>query len=171
MAEQEFTDAIMLLKADHRKVEELFAQFEKAGGSAAKRKIAQEICVELKIHTMIEEEIFYPAFRGRIDDDLLDEAYVEHDGAKVLVNDIAAGSPEDDFYDAKVMVLSEEIKHHVHEEEMPSKGMFAQCRKTDVDLVVLRDAMLARKQELMAEAKAGGGLPPAQPRAVNLQPA
>jgi hypothetical protein len=118
---------------------------------------------------MIEEEIFYPAFRGRIEDDTLDEAYVEHDGAKVLVNDIEAGAPEDDFYDAKVKVLSEEIKHHVHEEEMREEGMFAQCRKTDVDLVALRDAMLARKQELMAQ-EAAGGLPPAEPRAVNLQP-
>jgi hypothetical protein len=120
---------------------------------------------------MLEEEIFYPAYRGKIEDDTLDEAYVEHDGAKVLINDIEAGSPEDDFYDAKVKVLSEEIKHHVHEEEMPSEGMFAQCRKVeDVDLVALRDAMLARKQELMAQEEAGG-LPPAQPRAVNLQPA
>lgn len=169
MAEQEFTDAIALLKADHRKVEELFEQYEKASGSAAKAKFAQQICIELKVHTMIEEELFYPAFRGKIEDDLLDEAYVEHDGAKVLVNDIAAGSPGDDFYDAKVMVLSEEIKHHVHEEEMPSEGMFAQCRKADVDLVELRDAMLARKQELMAQAEAQG-LPPAKPRAVKLQP-
>lgn len=170
MAEQSYTDAIAVLKADHRKVEDLFEQFEKAGAAAAKRKLAQQICLELKIHTMIEEEIFYPAFRGKIDDDLLDEAYVEHDGAKVLVNDIAAGGPGDDFYDAKVMVLSEEIKHHVHEEEMPSEGMFAQCRKTDVDLVALRDALLARKQELMTQAETGG-LPPAEPRAIRLQPA
>src|SRR5687768_4391827 len=101
MAQQEFTDAIALLKADHRTVEDLFEQYEKASGSA-KAKIAQQICVELKVHTMIEEEIFYPAFRGKIDDDLLDEAYVEHDGAKVLINDIVAGKPGDDFYDAKV---------------------------------------------------------------------
>ncbi len=170
MSEQSYTDAIALLKADHRKVEDLFEQFEGASGSAAKQKLAHQICTELKIHTMIEEEIFYPAFRGKIEDDTLDEAYVEHDGAKVLVNDIEAGSPEDDFYDAKVHVLSEEIKHHVHEEEMPAEGMFAQCRETDVDLVALRDAMLARKQELMAKAESEG-LPPAQPRAVNLQPA
>lgn len=167
---QKFSDAIALLKADHRKVEELFEQFEKASGSSRKKKIAQQICTELKVHTSIEEEIFYPAFRGKIEDDTLDEAYVEHDGAKVLVNDIAAGSPDDDFYDAKVTVLSEEIKHHVHEEEMPSEGMFAQCRKTDVDLVALRDAMLARKEELMAQEQ-NGGLPPAQARVVNLQPA
>ena len=91
---------------------------------------------------MIEEEIFYPAFRGKIEDDLLDEAYVEHDGAKVLINDIEAGGPDEQFYDAKVKVLSEEIEHHVEEEEKPAEGMFAQCRKTDVDLVALRDAML-----------------------------
>jgi len=170
MAEQSYTDAIALLKADHRKVEGLFEKFENASGSSAKAKLAHQICIELKIHTSIEEEIFYPAFRGKIEDDTLDEAYVEHDGAKILVNDIEAGSPEDDFYDAKVKVLSEEIKHHVHEEEMPSEGMFAQCRQTDVDLVALRDAMLARKQELMAKAEAEG-LPPAKPCAVNLQPA
>jgi len=167
MADQEFTDAIALLKADHRKVEELFEKFENANGSSTKQNLARQICTELKIHTMIEEEIFYPAFRGKIEDDTLDEAYVEHDGAKVLVNDIEAGSPEDDFYDAKVKVLSEEIKHHVHEEEMRSEGMFAQCREADVDLVALRDAMMTRKQALLAQAKSGG-LPPAKPRVVQL---
>jgi hypothetical protein len=145
----------------------LFEQYEGASTSAAKKKLAHQICTELKIHTAIEEEIFYPVFRGKIEDDTLDEAYVEHDGAKVLINDIEAGTPEDDFYDAKVKVLSEEISHHVHEEEMPSEGMFAQCRKTDVDLVALRDAMAARKQELVAQAERTG-LPPAQPHAVNL---
>lgn len=167
MSRETFTDAIALLKADHRKVEDLFEQFEKATSSSSKQKLAHAICTELKIHTLIEEEIFYPAFRGKIESDTLDEAYVEHDGAKVLVNDIEAGSPQDDFYDAKVKVLSEEIKHHVHEEEMPSEGMFAQCRKTDVDLVVLRDQMLARKEELLAQAKSAG-LPLAQPTAVHL---
>jgi hemerythrin superfamily protein len=167
MAKAEFTDAIALLKADHRKVEELFDQFEKARAANRKQEIARQICTELKIHTMIEEEIFYPAFRGKIEDDTLDEAYVEHDGAKVLVNDIEAGSPEDDFYDAKVTVLSEEVKHHVKEEERQSDGMFAQCRKTDVDLVELRDQMMARKQELMAQAKTSG-LPVAKPKAVHL---
>ena len=170
MPDQEYTDAIALLKADHRKVEELFERYEGTSGAAAKKKLAHQICVELKIHTAIEEEIFYPAFKGKIEGDTLDEAYVEHDGAKVLINDIEAGSPGDDFYDAKVKVLSEEIQHHVHEEEMRGEGMFAQCRKTDVDLVALRDAMLARKQELMAQEERAG-LPPAEPRAVNLQPA
>ncbi len=167
MADDEFTDAIALLKADHRAVEKLFEQFDNASGGARKRTIAHQICVDLKIHTSIEEEIFYPAFRGKIEDDTLDEAYVEHDGAKLLINDIDASAPDSDFYDAKVKVLSEDIIHHVHEEEMPSEGMFAQCRATDVDLVELRDRMLARKQELLAQEKASG-LPAATPRAVNL---
>ena len=167
MAEEQFTDAIALLKADHRMVEDLFDQFEKARDDAKKQAIAKKICTELKVHTMLEEEIFYPAFRGKIEDDTLDEAYVEHDGAKVLINDIESSIPSEDFYDAKVTVLSEEIKHHVHEEEMPSEGMFAQCRKTDVDLVELRDAMLSRKLDLMAEAETSG-LPVAKPHAVKL---
>ncbi len=170
MLEQEFTDAIALLKADHRKVEQLFAAFEEAKGASRKEKLAREICTELKIHTLLEEEIFYPAFRGKIEDDLLDEAYVEHDGAKVLINDIEAGGPDEQYYDAKVKVLSEEIEHHVGEEEKPAEGMFAQCRKTDVDLVAMRDQMLARKEELMAQAEAGS-LPPAKPTVVDLAPA
>ncbi|TCM13989.1 hemerythrin HHE cation binding domain-containing protein [Novosphingobium sp. PhB165] len=157
-----FTDAIALLKADHRKVEGLFEKFENAKSSSQRKSLSHQICTELKIHTVIEEEIFYPSFRGKIDDDTLDEAYVEHDGAKILINDIEAGSPEDDFFAAKVKVLSEEIKHHVHEEEMPSEGMFAQCRKTGVDLVALRDQMLARKKELLAAATSPG-LPAAKP--------
>lgn len=163
---REFTDAIALLKADHRKVEDLFEQYEKARGDGRKRALADEICNELKIHTTIEEEIFYPAFRGKIEDDTLNEAYVEHDGAKVLINDIMASSPAEDFFDAKVKVLSEEITHHVHEEEMPSEGMFAQCRKAPVDLVALRNAMLARKQDLLAQVKAGA-LPAAELRVLN----
>ncbi|MCF8708953.1 hemerythrin domain-containing protein [Rhizorhapis sp. SPR117] len=170
MSDSKFTDAIALLKADHRKVETLFEQYEKAGSTSRKQELAKEICTELKVHTSIEEEIFYPAFRGRIENKTLDEAYVEHDGAKVLINDIEAGSPNSDFFDAKVKVLSEEIKHHVHEEEMPKEGMFAQCRKTDVDLADLRNQMEMRKEELLAQAKADG-LPPARPSAVNLMPA
>lgn len=164
------TDAIALLKADHRKVEGLFEQFESAKDGGKKANLAKQIVNELKIHTTIEEEIFYPALKGKAEGDLLDEAYVEHDGAKVLVNDIAAGSPGDDYFDAKVTVLSEEIKHHVAEEEKPGEGMFAQARESGVDLVALRDQMMARKEELMAQAERGG-LPPARPTAVNLQPA
>ena len=170
MAQQEYTDAIALLKADHREVEDLFSKFENARGQERKQALAEQICNELKIHAMIEEEIFYPAFRGKIEDDTLDEAYVEHDGAKVLINDIMAGSSEEDFYDAKVKVLQEQIEHHVKEEEMREEGMFAQCRQSDVDLVALRDQMLPRKQELMEQAETSG-LPPAQPSVVNPQAA
>jgi hypothetical protein len=162
-----YTDAIALLKADHRKLEDLFDQFDSAHSSSKKAKLAYDICTELKIHSLIEEEIFYPAFRGKIKDDTLNEAYVEHDGAKVLINDIEGGSPDDDFFDAKVTVLSEEIKHHVAEEERSRDSMFAQCRKTDVDLVALRDQMLARKEELMSIANKDG-LPPAEPTVVGL---
>ena len=155
-------DAIQLLSADHREVEALFEQFEKARTKDRKQKIAQQICTELKIHAMIEEEIFYPALRGKISDDDLDEAYVEHDGAKVLINQIEAGSPDEEFYDAKVKVLQEEIEHHVKEEEKQADNIFTQARKTDVDLKALGETMLARKQELTTQAEAGG-LPPAQP--------
>ena len=170
MAQQEFTDAIALLKADHREVEDLFAKFENASGKDRKQQIAEQICTELKIHSMIEEEIFYPAFEGKIEEDLLKEAYVEHDSAKVLINDIMSGGADEDFYDAKVKVLSEEIEHHIEEEEKRKEGMFAAARETDVDLVALRDQMAARKEELMAQAESGG-LPPAELTAVQQQPA
>src|SRR4029453_7987512 len=124
-------DAITLLKADHRKVEALFEQFEKAKDNAGKQKLAQEICTELTVHATIEEEIFYPACKEAVEDD------VEHYGAKVLIAEIAQGNPDDEFYDAKVMVLSEMIKHHVKEEEKPGEGFFAQARKGDVDMEAL----------------------------------
>ena len=149
-------DAIKLRKDDHREVEDLFEQFEKATAKDRKAKIVQKICTELTVHSLIEEEIFYPTFRGKIEDDLLDEGYVEHDGAKMLIAELMAGDPDDPFYDAKVSVLSEEIEHHVKEEERPSEGMFAQCRRTDVDLVELAERMQARKDELMAMIKANG---------------
>jgi len=154
-------DAIALLKADHREVEDLFEKFESAKGDGAKKKLAEKICLELKIHSLIEEEIFYPACRGKIEDDLLDESYVEHDGAKVLINEIEAGGPDDAFYDAKVKVLSEQIEHHVKEEEKYVEGMFAQARKAGLDMDELGRTMMARKEELQAQAKAGG-LPPAE---------
>lgn len=149
-------DAIALLKADHRKVEELFEQFESATGSAKKRKIAEQICLELTVHTKIEEEIFYPACEGKIEEDLVNEAYVEHDGAKVLIAQIEAGSPDDKYYEAKVTVLSEQIQHHVKEEEQRLEGMFSQARKAGIDMDALGDQLRARKAELIKTYKAGG---------------
>src|SRR4029079_5549154 len=134
MAESKNQDAIALLKQDHRTAEELFEKFENASGSERKRKLAEEICLELSVHAEIEEEIFYPACEGKVDEDLLKESYVEHDGAKVLIAEIMNGGPSDEFYDAKVKVLQEEIEHHVEEEEKRLEGLFAQARKADLDL-------------------------------------
>lgn len=169
MAKPDAPDAIALLKADHRTVEDLFAQFEKAKGDDRKRKIAERICTELKIHAQIEEEIFYPACQGQIDEDLLDEAYVEHDGAKLLINEIEEGGPDEAFYDAKVKVLQEEIEHHVEEEEKRAEGMFAQARKAGLDMDELGRRLAERKSELMAKAKSEG-LPPAQTTTFTAQP-
>jgi hypothetical protein len=149
-------DAIALLKDDHRKVEDLFADFEKASGDGRKEKIAQAICLELSVHAQIEEEIFYPACEGKVEEDLLKEAYVEHDGAKVLIGEIMAGGPNDDFYDAKVKVLQEQIEHHVEEEEKRMEGMFAQARKAGLDMDALGEQLAARKQELTTKFEQGG---------------
>jgi hypothetical protein len=158
-------DAIKLLTRDHREVEALFEKFEKAFRDSRKESLARQICTELKIHATIEEELFYPALRGKIEDDDLDEAVVEHDGAKVLINDIEAGEPDDDYYEAKVKVLKEEIEHHVREEEKMHGSIFAQARKTDVDLEALGAQMAARKAQLKAQAESDG-LPPAKPAAL-----
>lgn len=149
-------DAVALLKADHRKVEDLFGKFDSARGAERKANLAKEICTELTVHTLIEEEIFYPACAGEIKKALLQEAYVEHDGAKVLMAEIESGDPSEEFFDAKVKVLSEMIKHHVHEEEMRSEGMFAQARAAGLDVEDLGERMAARKKELMARFKAEG---------------
>ena len=156
MADTTAQDAIALLKADHRAVEELFEKFEKAGGDGRKQSLAEEICLELSVHAQIEEEIFYPACEGKVDEDLLKESYVEHDGAKVLIADIAKGGPDDEFYDAKVKVLSEEIEHHVEEEEKRMEGLFAQARKAGLDMDALGEQLAARKAELTEQFKTSG---------------
>jgi len=141
-------DAIALLKADHRQVEEWFEQFEKARDEDRKQRLATQICNALTVHATIEEEIFYPAFLEATDDtDMHHEAEVEHNGAKKLIAEIEASSPDDDYYDAKVKVLSEMIKHHVKEEEQPG-GMFAEARKSDMDLDALGEQLAMRKSEL-----------------------
>ena len=156
MAISKEMDAIALLKQDHRTVEDLFAEFEKASGDGRKQKLAERICLELSVHTRIEEEIFYPACDGKVDEDLLKESYVEHDGAKLLVAEIIAGGPDDEFYDSKVKVLQEQVEHHVEEEEKRVDGLFAQARKADLDLVSLGEQLADRKQELLTEFEANG---------------
>ena len=148
MAKPKTQDAIALLKADHRQVEEWFEQFEKARDDNRKQKLATQICDALKVHTTIEEEIFYPAFlEATGDTDMHHEAEIEHNGAKNLIGEIEASSPDDEYFDSKVKVLSEMIKHHVKEEEQPD-GMFAKAKKSDMDLEELGREMQERKMQL-----------------------
>ena len=152
-------DAIGLLKADHREVEGWFEQFEKSRSDDKKKTLATKICNALRVHTTIEEEIFYPAFlEATEEEDLHHEAEVEHDGAKQLIAQIEASGPDDEYYDAKVKVLSEMIKHHVKEEEQRD-GMFAKARQSDMDLQVLGEQMQTRKDELMS-----GGISSKRPK-------
>ena len=161
MADTKTPDAIALLKQDHREVEDLFAQFEKATGDGRKQKLAEQICLELSVHAKIEEEIFYPACEGKVDEDLLKESYVEHDGAKMLITEIIAGGPQaDEYYDSKVKVLQEEIEHHVQEEEKRLEGLFAQARKAGLDMDALGQQLAARKQELLETYEATGSPKP-----------
>jgi hypothetical protein len=141
-------DAISLLKADHREVKKWFGEFEKAR-SARKQELAEKICTALKAHTTIEEEIFYPAFlEATGDKDIHHEAEVEHDGAKKLIAEIESAGP-DDYFEARVSVLSEMINHHVNEEEKRG-GMFAKARQSDMDLEALGQQLQQRKDEIMS---------------------
>ena len=143
-------DAIALLKADHRQVEKWFAEFQKARMPARKAKLAEQICDALKVHTAIEEEIFYPAFLAATqDEDKHHEAEVEHEGAKKLIQTIEEMEPDDDYFSARVKVLAEMIKHHVKEEEKPG-GMFSEARKSGMDLDELGLRLKARKEQLQS---------------------
>ena len=146
--------AIKLLKKDHREVEDMFDEYEQLEADAEKLALFKKIALALKVHTRIEEEIFYPAERGEVEDDLLDEALVEHDGAKKLIAEIEKMKPSDELYDAKVKVLGEYVKHHIKEEEQPG-GIFAQSKRGDEDLDAMGERLKARKQELMAKLGAG----------------
>ena len=140
-------DAVTLLQTDHREVAALFDEFENADGDATKRDIANAICVALKVHARLEEELFYPAAYAALDDkSLIDEAQVEHASAKDLIAQIESGAPGEAFYDARVRVLGEYIDHHVAEEE---EEIFPQCRKSKMDLDALGALLAMRKQELM----------------------
>jgi len=151
-------DAIALLKADHREVEGYFEAFEKARSDDRKQELAAKICTALTVHTTIEEEIYYPAFLEATEEEHLHhEAAVEHEGAKRLIADIEASGPDDDYFDAKVTVLSDMIKHHVDEEEQPG-GLFAKSRQSEMDLDALGEQMAARKAELMQRTPAKAGI-------------
>ena len=164
MPSREKPDAIAMLKEDHRKVEDLFEKAMKAREEDRKKMLVEQICTELMIHSMVEEEIFYPACKGQIEDEeVLEEAYVEHDGAKVLIAELVDSEPDAEFYDAKVSVLSEMIKHHVKEEEKRQEGLMAQAREAGLDMAALGERIMARKEELKQQF-ANGNLPPPHTR-------
>lgn len=159
MATANSKDACALLDADHRAVKKLFGEFDKLAGSKARTSVtkrmalARRICQELKVHTQIEEEIFYPALRGAIKDtDLLAEAEIEHGTAKDLIAEIESAQEADEAFDARVTVLGEYVDHHVKEER---NEMFPKARAARrLDLVAMRAQLEERKEELMEQAQA-----------------
>jgi len=144
-------DAIALLKADHREVERLFGEFEHARSNDQKRQLAGQICLALRTHTTIEEEIFYPVFLEATGDTAMHhEAEIEHEGAKRLIEEIESNGPRDDHFEARVTVLQEMIRHHVKEEEQRG-GMFSKAQASEMDLRALGRQLMERKLELMGD--------------------
>src|SRR6202171_1317379 len=158
MATAKKMDAIGMLIADHKKVQKAFKDFEKlkkGGSKRSKSDIVRQTCADLTVHTKIEEEIFYPAARKAIKDgDLMDEATVEHAGAKELIAQLESMQPGDDLYDAKFTVLGESVNHHIREEQ---NEMFPKVRKTKLDLNALGEQMAQRRAELESQISSGDG--------------
>lgn len=149
---EEKQDALDLLDADHRAVRQLFKEYRKLAANdapeARRKALAEQICMELTIHAKLEEELFYPPVREAIrDDDLMDEAEVEHASAKDLIVQILSMDPHEELYDAKVTVLGEYIEHHVREEQ---GEMFPKARRSGIDLLKLGERLRERKRELQA---------------------
>lgn len=144
--------AVGMLIADHKKVQKAFKDFEKlkkGGSKRGKSDIVRQTCADLTVHTTIEEEIFYPAARKAIKDmDVMDEAAVEHAGAKELIAQLESMQPGDDLYDAKFTVLGESVNHHIREEQ---NEMFPKVRKTKLDLNALGEQMAQRRAELESQ--------------------
>jgi hypothetical protein len=141
-------DAIALLKADHRRVSDLYAQYEKTRSASKKRSLVASICQELSVHAQVEEEIFYPAVKAALKDkELVPEAQVEHATLKELIAQVQDKEPDGELFDAKIKVMSEYTKHHVKEEQ---NEMFPKARKTRLDMNALGEQIAARKKELMA---------------------
>ncbi|MGL4312759.1 MAG: hemerythrin domain-containing protein, partial [Sphingomonas sp.] len=145
-------DAVELIKEDHRRVEKLFDQFQQSRNFNQKKRLVEQICIELNTHTLVEEQIFYPACRGKVEDDLLDEAQVEHDGCKQLIMELQNSSPVDQYYEAKVKVLSEYVRHHVAEEEKTGDGILDAARKAGVDMMALGQEIEQRRPDLQQQA-------------------
>lgn len=158
------TDAIGLLREDHRKVGELFEQYEKSRSVAKKQSLVATICRELSVHAMVEEEIFYPAVKAALKDrELVPEAVVEHATLKEFVARVDGKTPDGEMFDAAVKVMGEYVKHHVKEEQTE---MFPKARKTRLDMAELGQRMLERKAQLLAEPASL----PKQPAAVSELP-
>ena len=145
------SDAIALLKQDNREVEAMFKEFEELDSKAEKGKLAAKICLMLTVHATIEEELLYPQAHDEIEEDLVDEAIVEHGSARQLIAEIEAMNPGDHLFDAKVKVLGEYIRHHVKEEE---GEMFPQLRSSDIDLEALGEQLMERKTRLLEQMSA-----------------
>ncbi|MBA4353355.1 MAG: hemerythrin [Novosphingobium sp.] len=160
-----YSDAIAKLEADHDRIEDLFEKVDKASG-AEKRRLGIQAANLVKIHMTLEEEFFYPALRGKGDDDKITEGLVEHDAGKFLINDILSPETDDDSFGPKVQVLGEQMEHHHKEEEEDGKGVFDQARKAKIDLVAMLDAMLERETELSAQLS-DDDLPPSDMNFVN----
>jgi hypothetical protein len=154
MQKEKKTNAITMLKDDHKKVKDLFEKFETTDGSPTKAKIVAEALMELKVHAAIEEELFYPAVRQQIEDEegLMDEADEEHHVAKVLIAELEKMEGDEGHWEAKFKVLAESVRHHIKEEE---GKMFKQARNTEIDFQMLGAQMAGRKKELMQH-----GVPP-----------
>jgi Hemerythrin HHE cation binding domain len=153
-------DAIDLLMEDHKKVQKVFKEFEKSRdemGDAEKGRMVRHCCMELKIHTQLEEEIFYPAAREAIEDEeLVDEAEVEHAAAKQLINELEQMEPGEDLYDARFTVLGEYVNHHIKEEEQAG-GILAEVKKAKIDLEELGRRMMQMKEKLQGEMEPEAG--------------
>lgn len=165
---QTYSDAVAKLEADHDRVESLFYQIKEAGEDAT-RRLGVQVCNLVKIHMALEEELFYPALRGKpeANEDKLDEGLIEHDAGKLLINDVLAG-PGQDKLASKLQVLGEQMEHHHKEEEDKAKGVFLMARNAGIDLVAMLGQMERREAELKAELK-DGDLPPSEMNFVDVE--
>jgi hemerythrin superfamily protein len=141
-------DATALLRADHKRVSDLFNEYEESRSSAKKKQIVEQLCDELTVHAQIEEEIFYPAVKRALKDkELIPEARVEHETLKGLIAQVEGAEPDGEMFDAKIKVMREYVKHHVKEEQ---NEIFPKAKSTDLDMMKLGAKLSERKEELLA---------------------
>lgn len=160
--------AITLLKADHDKVNGLFQEFKAAAANDEKAHLAREICTELIIHMVLEEEVFYPACRdAQVDGGVLDEAQIEHDTAKILIGGLLRHEPDSPYFEARMAVLAEYVRHHIAEEEKSGCGIFARAKAAHVDTDALGQRLRQRRKALMVQISKDGPIAP-MPRSLDL---